>query len=689
MWRKIFSTIPLIYCALAVCAQTCDTATFQRIYWSDNAPNTQPEKIVSDANGNNFILSNTVLNPASPTYSEDGLIIKTNKRGTPLWSKIIGFYGEDFINDIAITKDGGIIAVGRTRSNQAYHDGEGWYCKLNGEGNLMWAFHLNFQVSQLERIIPLTDGGFAVSGMVLYDYKKDAYGNITYADVTTPFVLVINADGSIRWIKELFFKPQFNAQQNDQPVNLLSLKDNNFIFLGEHGYATPLSEPKGFIIKINSTDGSFIWQQFCPEEQRPVASKELSNGDIQFYNWETSTPGSNDYNRINIFQTTKDGIKEWSKQITLNEGFNGVQFVENSSFDNEDVFLGEKIDVREDKPVLFKLKDTSQIEWAHQYPVSNTSGHIDYGHASYFNNQFLIDEDLVFAADTIQICMTQTDANGNTPCSIEEPLSVLNVQDKQFSFDYELIDTSHFKGKSTPMPVYAQLLFVNNEIECYKTTCCRDTVVQKDAAICKGESYTLPDGRIVDTASLYFSVLKEPLTNCDSIIYTNLQVQQPLKVSLGNDTCLQNENSLTYTLSYAPQKVQYYWQNGSTDSVLNINSPGIYFVKVSDYCSTAADTLTVYKDCALPIYMPTAFTPNSDGLNDIYRIPDMHNETLINFSIFNRYGSRIFSTRNPHEGWNGTIKGIPQQTATYIYFIIYADLKKSVHTLKGSFVLLR
>jgi gliding motility-associated-like protein len=89
--------------------------------------------------------------------------------------------------------------------------------------------------------------------------------------------------------------------------------------------------------------------------------------------------------------------------------------------------------------------------------------------------------------------------------------------------------------------------------------------------------------------------------------------------------------------------------------------------------------------------MPSAFTPNGDGKNDIFQIPSSYRFLKVDdFSVFNRYGQKVFSTRNGANGWNGRLNSLPQDAGTYVWYIKYEDT--IIHrfvTQKGTVVLLR
>ena len=64
--------------------------------------------------------------------------------------------------------------------------------------------------------------------------------------------------------------------------------------------------------------------------------------------------------------------------------------------------------------------------------------------------------------------------------------------------------------------------------------------------------------------------------------------------------------------------------------------------------------------------MPDAFTPNGDGVNDIFN-PVLVGANIIEFRVYNRWGNMVHN--NPKEGWDGTFNGKKQETDVYNYFI--------------------
>jgi gliding motility-associated-like protein len=88
--------------------------------------------------------------------------------------------------------------------------------------------------------------------------------------------------------------------------------------------------------------------------------------------------------------------------------------------------------------------------------------------------------------------------------------------------------------------------------------------------------------------------------------------------------------------------------------------------------------------------VPTGFTPNNDGKNDVLRPYINEDYTLMEFSIFTRWGEKIFSTSQKDNGWNGKVKGVLQNPGAYVWMIKVMDnINGTLEEAKGSFVLIR
>ncbi len=104
----------------------------------------------------------------------------------------------------------------------------------------------------------------------------------------------------------------------------------------------------------------------------------------------------------------------------------------------------------------------------------------------------------------------------------------------------------------------------------------------------------------------------------------------------------------------------------------SIDSTTTFIVKGSDINGCFAfDTITVHVTSAGKnlFIVPNAFTPNGDGRNDCFGIQRWGDVTVEEFSVFNRWGERIFTTHNPSDCWDGNFRGKPQEAGPYPYVI--------------------
>jgi gliding motility-associated-like protein len=119
---------------------------------------------------------------------------------------------------------------------------------------------------------------------------------------------------------------------------------------------------------------------------------------------------------------------------------------------------------------------------------------------------------------------------------------------------------------------------------------------------------------------------------------------------------------------------------------------GIYLVVVKDAnnCSDSARGEITYDDCCT-VFIPDAFTPNGDGRNDVVRILYKGDMQLQQFSIYNRFGQRIFYTSNMNDHWDGTFNGQKQDLGTYYYYatVLCGNRKQKIKEFKGDITLIR
>jgi len=133
----------------------------------------------------------------------------------------------------------------------------------------------------------------------------------------------------------------------------------------------------------------------------------------------------------------------------------------------------------------------------------------------------------------------------------------------------------------------------------------------------------------------------------------------------------------------------YLWNTGDTGSSIQVKTPGVYTLQVVDkYGCKGEDSIRVaIKDCPYGIYFPNAFTPNS-GHNDVFRPVVIGYPIVYHFSIYNRWGQRVFDTTDPNKGWDGRIGGHDIGTGTYVWICTYQFPGDKKNNDKGNFTLI-
>ena len=97
--------------------------------------------------------------------------------------------------------------------------------------------------------------------------------------------------------------------------------------------------------------------------------------------------------------------------------------------------------------------------------------------------------------------------------------------------------------------------------------------------------------------------------------------------------------------------------------------------------------ITVFKGSA--IYIPNAFTPNHDGLNDRLKPYYVGIKKLDFFTIYNRWGELVFTTNDLAAGWDGRQKETDVGTGSFVWILQAVDYVGKVYHLKGTAILIR
>lgn len=189
--------------------------------------------------------------------------------------------------------------------------------------------------------------------------------------------------------------------------------------------------------------------------------------------------------------------------------------------------------------------------------------------------------------------------------------------------------------------------------------------------------------------------IKMQNTFCETTDSVFVKVIANPAVNLGADTqyiCLVPLEKEEIVLDAGEQSVYLWLPAGHTGRYFHVNDTGKYFVIVKgEGGCIAKDSVRVLPRCPTVVHIPNSFTPNTDNLNQTFKV--LGNDFItFHLEIYNRWGERVFATDNPEEGWDGTYKGTPAPEGVYLYIFSYKGYDKNsliVKTLKGNITLLR
>jgi len=694
LWHILFPCLILFFHLQSLHAQICvddyffinfNTATVQNPVATIS---TIQNEIITAGNAQRY---NSLL--------QGGWLTKFSAQGTILWSKLYYTSLLNFLNftsivpadndNYLITGNIGDIDSGSWKSDclcfTVHFSEYALLMKVDKYGNVIWSRILSnlirpFASSDITSVETTIDGDFILS--------------LNYF-TTTDYRLImrIDPDGNVKWTT-LISSTSRNASYGNAKLKILD--NGNIVFTN---YASVLDndypyQRRGYYFGcLNVTTGERIWSHlFLGRDTlsyrqnvfgEVVNISELPNRDLSFITSYADAPVNSYFRKtdhvLNFIADSSGILKKVISYTSSVSPFYASSVAENG--------IGDRVILMDDgdSPYMMNTNFNGDILWQKGYAAIGRGQatkcvlSTDYGFYffSFTNNGGSKDPKLV-----------KTDMSGNAPC-VESQFTVTakDVVSSYFMQNLNLIyEKSAAKWSDVPLGIYNYFIKGNNVC---RIACCSDVTDTANAVnLCNVGAYTLPNNDIVKTSGTY-TITYKTTKGCDSIVYYNINFSFTPKVSLGADTCFGGKDSVV--LKTQSGYINYVWNGITTNSpIYVVKQPGTYSVTVSNMCGIKTDTVQVLKSCEFEIYMPNAFTPNGDGLNDWFRVPKQNYNRLISFTIFNRWGQKVFATQNISEGWNGMNGEYQASIGTYVYIIVMKSLDgRKTFTEKGYVTLIR
>jgi gliding motility-associated-like protein len=177
--------------------------------------------------------------------------------------------------------------------------------------------------------------------------------------------------------------------------------------------------------------------------------------------------------------------------------------------------------------------------------------------------------------------------------------------------------------------------------------------------------------------------------NLECKVYDSLQIiiDKNPTANAGPDKVIISGQSVMLNGTASGTDVNYTWTPAANITgvttlapIVNPSADQVYILHVisNKGCGTANDSVLVkvFKE----LYIPNAFTPNNDGINDTWVIETLQAYPNAEVKVFNRYGQVVFDNHGKNISWDGTFKGVQLNSGAYVYLI---DLKNNLPFIKG------
>ena len=674
----------------ACSAQICSPDIFFHHYQGNAAVYTY--KVITTAQ--NDVLSVGAVLKLNGDFLDatDGWLTKLSARGTVLWSKryfVPGFNSGGFLS-VENATDSTYLVTARFGKYKKRFDGSmeeldaaTFLIHIDKFGNVIWVKRMNNYINDsiLSSITRLQDNSFLIAGTIIK------------SSILKMLLLNINLAGNVWWSKIMYvdsstFGSPFVKQLNNGLVVIAGLN-----FRSGPNYSS-FSDMGWYLYKIDPLTGSMLRSSGIYSKRGPTSQPvplenineilELPNDTLVL---ATSFSGTQYY-----------GITPGSRQgLLIKAGTNG-QFYKADGYYNT-------------VPGC-RLMDAQYINGTYRllledgyktlYAELNKGGEITsqkaYGNVySLLQGYKLIDGDPAIRSfftgrgQYALLGLMKTEGDGSINCMgtpsqlIKEPVTTAfttgNLQLQYIPPSYPFVFDN--LGQSVSWAYYN----FTKATDCIVTCCDNIRSDTTHREFCNQSSYRLPDNSVVRENGLYYVNTKNA-NNCDSTAYYDLKFSFKPSIDLGADTCFINQQPIV--LKADSGYASYTWMGiNSTSHIYTATRPGKYNVSITNLCGTGVDEIEIFDECEFPVYMPSGFTPNNDGLNDIYSYPPQNRNRFLSLRIFNRFGQQVFETATPGRGWNGKFKNLEQATGVYVYILQLLTLDGRKTLKKGTFALIR
>ncbi len=226
------------------------------------------------------------------------------------------------------------------------------------------------------------------------------------------------------------------------------------------------------------------------------------------------------------------------------------------------------------------------------------------------------------------------------------------------------------------------------------------SLITIDTTICVGRNFQIGN-HIYNIPGNYSDTLVAA-NSCDSIIILHLNIEQQISLQVSASRNIVPPGDTVQLLASSNVPVTFNWTSTATlnndsiyNPIANINNPSWIYVQAigaqAYHGCVNSDSvfIDIYHTCsASDVFIPNSFTPNNDGVNDIFKVRSSVLQSGL-LRVYDRWGNKVFETNDLSKGWDGIYHGEPAVQDAYGYYFEGMCVNGETLFLKGNVTLLR
>ncbi len=215
------------------------------------------------------------------------------------------------------------------------------------------------------------------------------------------------------------------------------------------------------------------------------------------------------------------------------------------------------------------------------------------------------------------------------------------------------------------------------------------------SGVSSGDSYQWSTGaqtEFIDVIAAGTYAVSVVDNGCPSTAQTVVSIQPLPEISISGQSqtiCADEKVQIAAQVDYADE---ISWNHGSSELSVLLDEAGVYTLVAENFCGSVSESVDIIvEDCSFRLFIPNAFSPNADGVNDLFW-PQAINFTDTEFQVYARNGQLVFETFDmENEKWNGNVNGSSfySQSTVFVYQFKGRTLQGRIIEKSGTITVVR